>query len=100
MRVRSSFSAPLTLADGCQTNLAFGEIEDYDLAIFCPNNLAVNANPIPNGIYAAEIELTSSGTVENGFDVTFQAGNAMELQAGFEVKLGGVLEILMQGCFP
>jgi subtilisin-like proprotein convertase family protein len=100
IRVRSSFDGPLTAADGCNTNLAWGEIEDYSIYIFCPNNLAVNSDPIPSGTYNAQAVLTSTGKVANGSNVIFQSGGSVDLQALFEVELGGVFEIMIQGCFP
>lgn len=66
----------------------------------CPNNLAVNAIPIPSGTYNADVEITSIGTVAGGSSVIFQAGSSVVLQPGFEVQLGGVLQLVMQGCFP
>ncbi len=64
----------------------------------CPATLAVDMTPIPDGTYEAEIELTSSGLVSMGGNVVFGAWETIELQPGFEVELGGVLEILLQGC--
>jgi hypothetical protein len=105
MRVRSSFDNPLTLADGCGTNLNWGEIEDYNIIIGtgnCPNNLVLNANPIPNGPHQAGVMITSKGTIANGTNVTFSAGNNVELQGDitgqFEVQLGAIFEIRIQGC--
>lgn len=100
MRVRSTYYGPITAADGCNTNLSFGEIEDYNIYLFCPDNLAVNAVPIPNGPYNADLELTSTGRVDNATSVVFRAGNGVELQPNFETILGGVFEVLMVGCFP
>jgi hypothetical protein len=64
----------------------------------CPATLAVDMTPIPNGTYEAEIEITSLGLVPNGGNVVFGAWESIELQPGFEVELGGVLEVLLQGC--
>jgi hypothetical protein len=36
LRVRSSFNGALLAEDGCNTNLEYGEIEDYDLSINAP----------------------------------------------------------------
>ncbi|MEK7257775.1 MAG: GEVED domain-containing protein, partial [Bacteroidota bacterium] len=100
LRVRSSFTAPLTGSDGCATNLGFGEIEDYNLYIFCPNNLAVNGLPIPDGTYNADVEITSFGKVESNANVIFQAGTSVMLLGGFEVQAGGLFQVVVQGCFP
>ncbi|MEK7256785.1 MAG: 3-coathanger stack domain-containing protein, partial [Bacteroidota bacterium] len=66
----------------------------------CPDNLAINAIPIPSGTYIADQEITSLGTVQNGANVIFKAGNSIVLQSGFEVQLGGLFEVLIQGCIP
>jgi hypothetical protein len=66
----------------------------------CPATLAVNLIPIPNGPYDAEIEITSNGVVPSGGNVLFNAGMSIELQPGFEVMLGGIFEVMMQGCVP
>ncbi len=101
MRVRSSYGPPPSAADGCNTTLGYGEMEDYNIYIYCPNNLAVNGNPIfgfpPS---AADLELTSTGTVVNGSDILFTAGNGVQLLPGFEVQLGGLFTVTMVGCFP
>ncbi len=66
----------------------------------CPPTLAVNGNPISSGTYLADMDITSSGTVPNGGNVIFGANTSVELQANFEVVLGGVFEIVMTGCMP
>jgi hypothetical protein len=108
MRVRSAYNNatnPLTAADGCGTQLDYGEIEDYNITITngnCQDNLVLDTNPIPDGVHQAAIMITSKGTVQNGSNITFQAGNGIELQADptnqFEVQLGGIFEAKIAGC--
>jgi hypothetical protein len=81
--VPSSNSRPVTVTGGA-----------------CPPTLAVNGNPIANGTYLADMDITSSGTVPNGGNVVFGANTTIELQANFEVVLGGVFEIMTTGCMP
>lgn len=98
MRVRSSWQGALVLADGCNTQLNYGEIEDYMIDINCPEFLTVSGN-IANGFHSADNELTSTGTVQNTYTVIFEAGNGVTLNPEFEVEAGGLFEIIMQGCF-
>ena len=66
----------------------------------CPPVLVVNASPIMDGTYLAEMEITSNGLVPVNGSVMFGAGVSIELQPGFEVMPGGVFEIILQGCVP
>ncbi len=100
LRVRCSYDESLTAADGCNTNLAWGEIEDYNIYLFCPNNLAVNDVPILDGTYNADQEITSVGTVPDGGNVTFSVGTGALLQPNFEVAVNGVFTVVLASCFP
>ena len=64
----------------------------------CTETLAVDATPILSHVYQASIQLTSAGTILDG-NVTFTAGNNVELQPNFQVDNGAVFEILIQPCF-
>ncbi|MCB0522669.1 MAG: hypothetical protein H6577_10810 [Lewinellaceae bacterium] len=66
----------------------------------CPATLAVNSNPILDGTYQASMDITSNGTVPSTGNVIFGAFNTVELQANFEVTLGGVFQIILTGCTP
>ncbi len=66
----------------------------------CPTTLPVNDNPIVSGTYEAQQVITSSGTVANGGNVLFKAGTSIELLPNFEILLGGIFEVMMQGCVP
>ncbi len=60
--------------------------------------LMVDDTPIPSGTYGAAIQLSSMGTVDGGANVLFTAGDNVVLQPDFEVKDGGVLEVLIRPC--
>ncbi|MCB0518449.1 MAG: hypothetical protein KDD27_05905 [Saprospiraceae bacterium] len=64
-----------------------------------PNTLAVDGTPISSGTYRAEVLLHSAGMVANGGNVIFSAGQEVLLNPLFEVQLGGVLEVLLPGCY-
>jgi hypothetical protein len=64
-----------------------------------PDMLAVDATPISSGTYRAEVSLSSTGTVANGGNVIFSSGQEVQLNPLFEVELGGVLEVLLPGCY-
>jgi hypothetical protein len=55
-------------------------------------------SPIPSTVYEAEMEIFSDGMVPNNGNVIFDAGHSIELLPGFEVGLGGVFEMLLEGC--
>lgn len=45
-------------------------------------------NPIPSDIYGVQTIVESSGVINNGSDVTFIAGNSVNLKIGFYAELG------------
>ena len=64
----------------------------------CSVVLTIDQNPIGDGIIQGCI-IESAGSVPGSGDVTFSAGNAIELDVGFEVELGGLFEALIKLCF-
>ena len=66
----------------------------------CPNNLAVNDDPILDGTYEAATEITSSGTVPANGNVVFSAGTSVVLEPNFNILPGGIFQVLMTGCVP
>ena len=64
----------------------------------CPNNIIENTNPIPNGIYHASSSVLSSGGVSGSGIVEMKAGNFIQLDAPFEVDLGGVFHAYIEMC--
>lgn len=99
MRVRTNYSAPLTLADGCATGFTWGEIEDYDIVFNCPDDLTLDTTPIADGLYEADNLLTATGTIPAGGNVTLQTGNEVDLGLEFEVEAGATFEITILSCF-
>jgi PKD repeat protein len=72
---------------------------------FCSDNcppLVVlgNNNPIPAGTFQAGKRVVAYGTVPNGNNVIMQAGEAIELPAGFQVLLGGEVLATPVICIP
>jgi len=49
----------------------------------------INNAPLDPGAYRASEVILSKATIEDNDPVHFTAGEAIELQAGFEVKIGG-----------
>jgi hypothetical protein len=73
LRVRSSFNGALLAEDGCNTNLEYGEIEDYDLYINAPCDIPdltigsqTPCNPNTN-TYTQEVTVTYSMAPSMGF---------------------------------
>lgn len=67
----------------------------------CLENCAPNLHVATFGsgyeLYEADIEITSDGIISNA-DVDISAGDHIELQAGFEVKLSNIFHAFIQGC--
>lgn len=55
----------------------------------CPDQLAVDDDPIPGGTYEAAVEITSMGRVASGSNVVFLTVGDVQLFPNFEVNLGG-----------
>ncbi len=64
----------------------------------CPPTRAVDDTPIASGTYQAGTQLTSMGTIPSPNNVTFRAGNNVELRPNFEVALNANLDINIAGC--
>jgi hypothetical protein len=68
----------------------------------CPETVVLDNIPLPNGLNHAAVSISSKGTVQNGTNVTFIAGNFIEMMADvvqqFQVENGGVLEAKIGGC--
>jgi hypothetical protein len=61
----------------------------------CPYELCFNYSPIPSGIYEANHQISSNGTIPSGNNVTFRANNK-QYGPGFTVN--GILTDLAPGC--
>lgn len=68
----------------------------------CPQQLTdvEILSPIASGLFQASEIISSSGQIENGSEVIFDAGGEINLLGGFEVELSGVFEIQIGGCDP
>lgn len=67
----------------------------------CPPVLDAGQAPIvSNGVYQAEIQVYCAHSIGAGNNVTFQAGNNVELRPNFEVQPNATLEVRIQGCNP
>ncbi len=65
----------------------------------CATNLTLNNQTLPTGTYRSQGDLTATlSTVPNGGNVEFKSDTGVLLQADFTVPLGGVFEILIEGC--
>ncbi len=100
-------NVPLYLYGGGDYIIVTSETEGdntgaYTLSLNCtgpPATLSLHQVPIPGGTYTASVSISSAGRVDNGTSVLFRAGTLVELLPNFEVQLGGVFEVLMEGCF-
>ncbi len=55
----------------------------------CVNDYEViNDVPVPDGLYPANINITSQGLIQVGGNVHYKAGESIDLLQGFEVQLG------------
>ncbi|MEM1325350.1 MAG: 3-coathanger stack domain-containing protein [Bacteroidota bacterium] len=63
----------------------------------CENTLAIN-DLITDGVYSAANTLTSSATILSGSTVTFEAGQAIILKAGFVAEAGADFLAHIQAC--
>ena len=64
----------------------------------CQDDELSPSGEITNGEYIAQSKISSSGTVMNQREVTFRAGNNIELLNGFQVDQGGVFNAMIKGC--
>lgn len=55
---------------------------------------------LSSGTIQAGIQIISKGTVPAGTDVSFKAGQIIELQNGFTSDANADLEIIIEGCAP
>jgi len=63
----------------------------------CPNTLNI-PGVVPSSIYQANTSITSNGQVNTNQDVTYKAGQFIELNAGFEVQSQSIFHAYIEGC--
>ena len=99
---------PLLPADGCGANFNYGEVEDYMIVIDEPvildpcdgANIIVNQN-YSNGevdLVKASNKVTANNIINNGADVQYSGAVQVDLNAGFEVKVGATFEAYIGPC--
>ena len=76
---------------------AFNCAKDYFTGAICEGTLHVN-DPLPLSLYEADQAIYSDATVLASKNITYQAGNFIQLDPGFTVEQGGVFTTLMIGC--
>ena len=78
----------------------FGELIDASAIHPCALVLddAQIGSPIATGLYQASEIINSSGLISSGNDVRFNAGTELNLLPDFEVELGALFEVLLDGC--
>ncbi|NND08326.1 MAG: hypothetical protein HKN87_18255 [Saprospiraceae bacterium] len=64
----------------------------------CPAVVELSEVPIPSGTYGATSQIMADGMIMNNGQVTLSAGNAVTLESGFEISLGGTVDVVMDGC--
>ncbi len=58
----------------------------------------LNVNVIVDSIYIANQSINASGIISPNTTAKFQSGSTIELLPGFEIELGGQLEIILEPC--
>lgn len=64
------------------------------------SDLIVDEQDIPDGTYQAGLQLTGTGTVTTGADVTFKAEESILLQTGFKAQMGSAFLAMIEDCEP
>ena len=74
---------------GCSYNIIdYGGCED----------IVVLEGEIEEGVFQADVELSSTNTIVNGGDVVFMAGDEISMMAYFEVEAGASFDAYIQSC--
>jgi hypothetical protein len=68
----------------------------------CSISILEFIDPIPDGLYQADLEIIASAPLANGgsADVTFKAGELISLLPGFETTLGDEFLAMIEECIP
>jgi len=70
----------------------------------CPAVLYIPSDPslayVPAGVYNVDMVITSDGLILNGTDVSYIAGNNVELLSTFEVEQGAIFLADINNCSP
>ncbi len=65
----------------------------------CPSIISLTS-PVPTGVYTAGDEINCNSSVDGTSNVSFQAGNIIKLENGFETPASTDFEAIIQGCQP
>lgn len=64
------------------------------------SDLIIDEQAIPNGTYQAGLQLTGTGTVTAGANVTFKAGESIVLKPEFQAQSGSSFLAVIEDCEP
>jgi hypothetical protein len=97
LRVRSKFGSALTAADGCGTNLSWGETEDYNINFIACNAPIVNAPTLTQPSCAVTtgtiaVNATGSGSLE----YSINGGSSFQSSATFSGLVPGNYNIVVR----
>ena len=87
---RRYFDRDVAIVIAREKNLGNGNV--------CASVQDVGSGGIPSGQYQADQQLISKNIISNNLDVLFRANTAVDLLEDFEVQLGGLFEVKMEGC--
>lgn len=89
-----TYSVTVTDANGC-----FELFDQLILANGCIFSIVQQNNPaIPSQVYQVDNFIQSNGMVNINEQVSFKAGDYIELVNDFEVKVGAEFEVIIDGC--
>jgi len=81
------------------TNLVASSCGTYTIAQPCPQNLIINNySLLGSGTEQVDDFIYSNGLLHPGHNLHYKAANSMDLDKGFEIKLGAVFEATIEGC--
>jgi len=92
-----NYSVEVVDANGCLATENFA----IQASTVCAPNLIQNTQPVnASGLYQVANFIQSNGKVNTNQQVSFKAGDYIELTNDFEVKQGAEFEALIDGCGP
>ncbi len=103
LRVVSRYgTTPLIATDGCGIGLNYGETEDYliNVVIPCNFNESVTTNYTANDVevISAENNVIANNLISAGANITYIAGNSIQLNNGFSLQAGATFEAFIGPC--
>jgi len=89
----NTYTVSFTSTTGCgsETTTILLEVDD------CPNIITLDG-VIPTGAYTAGSRIDAEGVINVNRNVNFHAPNGINLEPGFDVKLGAVFNATPSGC--